>query len=235
MKPKILVLYKPKHDQSNNFLKMAEGLKCQFLKDINLVRNIESAMRKDELQLESDFHSFTRIRERHLDRVFNSTMKIVYAGHAWATKAISRTSCVTFKPAMRKNEAFQRLPETRKEEIYEEQKHIRSIVRHWDKIVYNCNLPEMIHFDIKGLPLWKIARCSKLSFVQDENSAMGGNTVPRRPVKRTYEIEMVDDMINNVPGSTQRLLDQVNNDKKQIKLIGKDVTDLLLRRAEGHL
>ena len=71
--------------------------------------------------------------------------------------------------------------------------------------------------------------------MQDENSAMGGNTVPRRPVKRTYEIEMVDDMINNVPGSTQRLLDQVNNDKKQIKLIGKDVTDLLLRRAEGHL
>ncbi len=40
------------------------------------------------------------------------------------------------------------------------------------------------------------------------------------------------DVVDNIPGATQRLLDQVDNDKKQIKLIGKDFTTILLRRAD---
>ena len=49
------------------------------------------------------------------------------------------------------------------------------------------------------------------SFVEDENGKMGGNP-PSRPVKRNYEIQLVYDVVDNIPGATQRLLDQIKNE-----------------------
>ena len=133
---------------------------------------------------------------------------------------------------MRRNRRFQQLSAKRKDDIYWEQKYITSIVKYWPKIVEYCTHHTMIHLDIRSFSLNKLSRCSSWKFVDDENNRMGGNP-PKRPEKRNYEIELVDDVIDNVPGSTQRILDLVENDKKQIKLIGKDLTDLLLRRADG--
>ena len=56
-----------------------------------------------------------------------------------------------------------------------------------------------------------------------------------RRVRREYEQEMIDQIINNEDGATQQLLQEINNNKDQIKLIGQDITKALLIRAGGSL
>ena len=46
---------------------------------------------------------------------------------------------------------------------------------------------------------------------------------------------MVDNIIYNVVGATERVLDVVDGDEEQIKLIGKDITHLLLLKADQRL
>ena len=56
-----------------------------------------------------------------------------------------------------------------------------------------------------------------------------------RRVERDYPQAMIDSIIDNDPGSTHRLLDLVNNEEEQVKLIGRDFTNALMRRANGTL
>ena len=56
-----------------------------------------------------------------------------------------------------------------------------------------------------------------------------------RVLHREYEPEMIEGIINNEDGATDTLLQHVNNNKDQIKLIGRDITKALLRRAEGEV
>ena len=61
------------------------------------------------------------------------------------------------------------------------------------------------------------------------------NRVRRRPTQRAYDLTMIDEIVENVEGSTQRLLDLVGNDEEQIQKIADDFHQALLRRAGGGL
>ena len=56
--------------------------------------------------------------------------------------------------------------------------------------------------------------------------------VKRRPTKESYEMHQIDDIINNVPGSTDALMMTVGGEPDQINLIASDVRRLLLKKAE---
>ena len=78
--------------------------------------------------------------------------------------------------------------------------------------------------------LWKLARCHNYEFVEKENNRVNTRS---RPTARTYHLYMVDDIVNNVAGSTDLILNEVNHDTEQINLIAKDFHRVLLRRANN--
>ena len=59
------------------------------------------------------------------------------------------------------------------------------------------------------------------------------NIIRSRPIRREYNQFSIDDIINNTEGSTDRLLEQVNRDEDQIKLIARDFHTALTRKANG--
>ena len=71
--------------------------------------------------------------------------------------------------------------------------------------------------------------------LQNEKENAKGNRGGRRPTQRAYRLSMVDDIVENVDGSTQTLLDLVGNDEEQIKKIADDFHKALLRRIDGGL
>ena len=89
----------------------------------------------------------------------------------------------------------------------------------------------MTNIDVRGFPLWKLARCTNISFVEKENNR--NNTVKPRPTPRAYNMYLVDDIVNNVPGSTDRLLNEVHHDDDQLALIAKDFHRIIVRRADN--
>ena len=46
---------------------------------------------------------------------------------------------------------------------------------------------------------------------------------------------MVVDIVHNVAGAIERVLDAVDGDEDQVKMIGKDITNLLLLKADQRL
>ena len=110
---------------------------------------------------------------------------------------------------------------------------IKKIYEKWDMIVHNVTHQSMIFVDVRRFSLYQLSRSCSFSWVKQYNR----NHAPkdtRRPDK-IYTNQMVDDIINNVAGATERVLDVVDGDEEQIKLIGKDITHLLLLKANHRL
>ena len=134
------------------------------------------------------------------------------------------------RPALRRSPELLSLKGQRKHEIIRENKYIRDIVDGWHEIVANCTCSHMIIVDIRIWPLWKLAAARSEKFVDEENNKTRKRCC-KRPVKRAYEISMVDNVISNQPGSTDQLIQQVNGSSEQLDLISKDFKTLLYRRS----
>ena len=77
-------------------------------------------------------------------------------------------------------------------------------------------------------PLWKLSKCTQGTYIEDENDKLLGIRPP--PTTRSYEMYMVDDLVSNVAGSTERILSAIDNDETQLKLLAKDFQRAMKRR-----
>ena len=204
-----------------------------ILLTVNLRADVSRNRPSTERVLIDQFTDLLVSSEDQLDDIFRSTCQRVAVGYALLRKAIKRSGMRNFKSAMEHDRHFQTLTPERQKRIYTDIKYIRCIYENWNQIVRNCTLSIMTNLDVRPFPLWKLAKCINLNFVEKENEkAQQGR---KKPTQRTYDLSMVDEIIENVPGSTQRLLDVVENDEEQIKKIGDDFQKALLRRANGNL
>ena len=206
---------------------------AQVLSTINLNANVTTLRQSSEVDLIRQMSNLLVSNESDLDQIFRSTCQRVAVGYALFQNVLRRSGMRNFKPAIRTVASFQNLPEDRRKRIETDMKYIRCIYENWDLIVRNCSLEIMTSLDIRPFPLWKLAKCIRLSFVENENNKV--NRVRRRPTQRAYDLTMIDEIVENVEGSTQRLLDLVGNDEEQIQKIADDFHQTLLRRAGGGL
>ena len=130
---------------------------------------------------------------------------------------------------MRRFPAYQALTDETKTRIETEIRYIRCIYENWQLIVRNCTLSIMTDLDVRSFPLWKLAKCRNLGFVESENNKV--NQVRRQPTQRAYSLTMIYDIVDNKARSTENLLSKVGNDQAQIKKISEDFRDVLQRRA----
>ena len=57
----------------------------------------------------------------------------------------------------------------------------------------------------------------------------------RRNIEREYHPIQIEEILNNVPGSTDRIIEYVNGDEEQLKKIAEDLGAGLLRRSNEIL
>ena len=70
------------------------------------------------------------------------------------------------------------------------------------------------------LPLWKLSKCTQGTCIEDESDKLLG--IRPQPTTSGCEMYMVEDLVNNVAGSTERRLSAIDNDETELKLLAKD-------------
>ena len=173
------------------------------------------------------------VEESALDDLFLNTIERITVGYAWLKRALERSGKKTFLPAVRHLPEWRGLSTPVQKIVHRNIRLIKKIYEKWDMIVHNVTHQSMIFVDVRRFSLYQLSRSCSFSWVKQYNR----NHAPkdtRRPDK-IYTNQMVDDIINNVAGATERVLDVVDGDEEQIKLIGKDITHLLLLKADQRL
>ena len=198
-----------------------------------MVEDYRQERQRPEVTLLNDVRTLLESNRRQKDRKFRRTCRIVAKGYALHKKVLEVTGRRKYKSALRRYPEFMNLPEHDREKHLTEHEYILRIYNNWDQIVENCTRPSMIHLDIREFPLWKLSKCIGEKFCDKENDRQNPDLRPNRPrpIQRKYEMDMVQDIVNNEPGSTDRILATVNNDPEQVDLIAKDFHTYLLRRS----
>ena len=212
---------------------MANNLQNKILSTVDLRADVATWRQSSDPVLIHEISNLLVSRDGDLDELFQSTCRRITVGYALRQNILQRSGMRNFKPAIRRLPAFLNLTPLQQTRIENDMKYIKCIYENWTLIVRNCTLPMMTSLDIRPFPLWKLAKCITLNFVEKENAK--GNCGGRRPTQRAYRLSMVDDIVENVDGSTQTLLDLVGNDEEQIKKIADDFHKALLRRIDGGL
>ena len=173
------------------------------------------------------------VEESALDALFHNIVQRVTIGYAWLMRALERSRKKTFLPAVRHSREWRQLPTPVQKVVHRNIRLIKKIYEKWDTIVHNVTQQSMIYVDVRRFSLYQLSRSCSFTWVKQYNK----NHAPkdtRRPDK-IYTNQMVDDIVHNVAGATERVLDAVDGDEDQIKMIGKDITNLLLVKANQRL
>ena len=67
----------------------------------------------------------------------------------------------------------------------------------------------MKNLNVRTFPLWKLSKCKNYSFVKRENRK-DGSQKRENPTPKEYNLEQVQDVVDNKPGATEAILDQVD-------------------------
>lgn len=195
--------------------------------------DVTNHRQNNDVALIGEFGALLHQRETQYDDLFRSTCRRIAVGYAMYRNTLQSTGRVTFRTAMRCYPNFRALPHEQREEFFREMKYIKKIYEGWEIMVHNCTLSCMSSVDVRTYKLWKLARCVKYEYVEEEN-IRNSAVRPSRRVEPSYFMYMVDDIVNNVGGSTDRLLSHISHDPEQIKLIAKDFHDKLLSRGNQN-
>ena len=80
----------------------------------------------------------------------------------------------------------------------------------------------MKNLDVRTFPLWKLSKCKNYSFVERENRK-DGSQKRENPTPKEYNLEQVQDVVDNKPGATEAIVDQVDRDPVQIDVMCDDI------------
>ena len=171
--------------------------------------------------------------EETLDILFANTCCTIYTCYATYKTALNDTGLKTFRPAMRRYQSWMVLPEPMQNKISDTVGFVVHIIKNWDLIVFNVTRPHLIYVDVRRLSVEQLSRCSKDTWVENYNDMHMPKEMRR--IDRQYPSDMIDAVVENVPGATQRILDLVSNNMDQVRLIGQDMTRALLAKARNNI
>ena len=182
------------------------------------------------LLFEQFYQLLPSLEESALDALFENTIQRVAVGYAWLTKALARSGKKTFLPAVKRLPQWRRLSERAQKVIRRNIRLIKKIFSNWDKIVHHVSGEEMIYVDVRRFSLYQLSRATNLNWVKRYNKSHAPRKSKR--LDKLFTRQMIEDIVNNVEGSTETLLDAVDGDEDQIKAIGVDITSLLHEKTD---
>ena len=179
-----------------------------------------------ENQLFSVFQRSTRLEEQQLNLLFAQTCETIVDGYTWLQKVYERTGRRKFLPAMRYVPEYHLLTGPEQEELKKRSAQVTHIYENWDDIVKNCVRPSMTHVEVQRLNLYQLSRASNDKWLDGFNNSQKPKI--RKRIDRLYSKQMIETLADNC----EDLMRIINNDAEQIPLIGRDLANVLQKRAE---
>ena len=139
----------------------------------------------------------------------------------------------TFLPAVKRTLDWRQLPTPLQKVVHRNMRLIKKIFLNWETIVHNVTHQSMVYVDVRRFSLYQLSRSCSFTWVKNYNKSHAPKN--GRRTERIYTYQMIDDVVNNIAGATGTILSSVDGDEEQIKMIGKDITNALLAKADQSL
>ena len=180
---------------------------------------------------ESDLYQvFDRIlpnqRERQLDNMFANTINQIVIGYAFRRKVLNSTGMSSFGPALNNLPQYDHIQDREKVRLCARISRIKTVYENWDVITHNLTNPRMIFVEARKFSIDQLARCITFKWVNDYNEKHSTQRRNGNAVNQEYPDHMIQEIMRTVENCG--IVQHVNGDPDQLKLIGKDIVNRML-------
>ena len=181
------------------------------------------------------FNEFRRLEAQYkldVEIAFQSRINLIMAGYAWMTKCLQRANYSSFGASLNTHPIYRHYDPSERKRWCITIGMIKKIYENWDDIYQNLNHPAIIYIDMKELSIRQLSRLTKWTDVLKYND----DHAPRAPRQRQrplYPRAFITDVTQHILQNTT-ILHDLDFDEEQIKMIGRDISNELLRIARNR-
>lgn len=199
---------------------------CRRIHIVNATRKTEAALYNEFLQLEGQ-------NARLDDLKFSILIHTLTTGYAWRQKCMERNVAYrSFGAALNTHPLYRNMDGTEKQRLCRKMAIVKKVYENWDDISTNLSHPAIRNIDVCNLSLRQLSGLIEWRDVVKFNAEHG----PRAPRQRTrplYPNAIINEIVGHIEQNTT-LLHDVDFDEEQIKMIGRDISNALLRIAANR-
>ena len=186
---------------------------------------------------ESDLHqehtSIENFQDNHLTDMWNLTLQEIITGYSLYRKCTLTTGMTSFGPSLNHVPAFMHMPHQDKKKLSRRISLIKGVYENWDEIVTNVTHHSMKYVDVRKFSVNQLSECIKFDWVKDYNTKHAPKPKRRKKTipNKEYPRRIIDELLRHIERS--RILDIVNHDPDQVKLIANDLLDGMIEKGNN--
>lgn len=193
---------------------------------------LNATTRRTEADLFRHFQLLNTRYEENLDIKFRLTMEMITTGYAWMKTCLQRSNYASFGASLNTHPIYQTYDPTIRRGWCTQIQIIKKVYENWEKITGNLIHPHITNVDIRELSIRQLSRLVEWPDVVKYN-AEHGPRVPRQQQRRLYPNNIINEIASHIDQNTTFLYD-VDFDENQIKMLGKDISNALIRIAANR-
>lgn len=180
-----------------------------------------SVQARAENNLCRELQALENFADGQLDAQWSATIQRIVNGASIFTKATARSGFTTFGPSMAGHPWYNSLDARERVRFCRKINQIKRVWDSWEVIVENLTRESIKHIDVRTYSIDKLEKAINFQWVQERNSSNGPRKKKKDPVLRGYPEDMITSIVTAITNTG--ILDHVQYDPEQIKLICKDV------------
>jgi hypothetical protein len=183
------------------------------------------AVRSDDALYE-EYRSIVDFQEEHLNDMWDLTVQHIITGFSLYRKCTLVTGLQSFGPAMNNLPAFRHMQPRERRRLCRKISLIKGVYENWRNIVANVTHQSMIHVDVRKFSINQLSQCVNFQWVKNYNDAHAPTEERRPKPQPEYPRDLIVSILTNI--NDTGILDMVNYDPDQVRLIGKDLLSGML-------
>ena len=185
---------------------------------------------RQEDALSDEFESVINFEQEHLDDMWRVTVQKLVTGYSLYIKATRRSLLTSFGPAMNNVPVYMAMTEEERKRLCRDVNQIKRVWQQWPNIINNLTHPAMIYVDVRRFSISALESSKDFDWVMNYNISHGpkqGRPADPAPHFSSQKINTILSSIDNTG-----ILNDINFDDEQIKLIGKALLKGMLERSQ---
>ena len=186
---------------------------------------------RTEHDLHQEYRSIENFQEDHLTDMWDLTLQQIITGYSLYRKCTTFAGLTSFGPSLSYIPYFQQMQPIERKKLCRKISIIKGIVENWSEIVTNVTHHSMVYVDVRRFSVNQLSKCIKFDWVKDynENNAPKDQRVTAKP-NPEYPRHLIDLILTYIDNSG--ILDLINHDPEQVKLIARDLLSGMLARGD---
>ena len=181
------------------------------------------------------FNKFQRLEAQYkldVDIAFQSRINLITAGYAWMTKCVQRANYASFGASLNTHPIYRHYDPSERRKWCETIGMIKKVYENWDDIYRYLNHPAITHIHMKELSIRQLSRLTTWDDVLKYNDDHAPRA-PRRRQRPLYPRAFITEITQHIQQNTT-ILHDIDFEEEQIKMIGRDISNELLRIAANR-